>query len=214
MKWASVISEETGFETAMEECCHELATRLNGETPDIIFLFISPQFKNNFKDVSAYVTSKLKAKALLGCSAGGIIGAGHEVEERPAISMTAGILPGVEIRTFHLNNEDLPDLDTSPRAWEKAVGVESAANPQFVLLADPFRFPAGCVLALGLDYAFPKSTKVGGLASGARAAGGNVLYSGTDTHTQGAVGAAFSGARADRHGCGSGLPSYREFLAE
>lgn len=192
MKWASVISEEADFEASMEECCRELSKQLRKQVPDIVFLFISPHFRLNFLDVPAFVSSRLKAKAILGCSADGIIGSGHEVEQKPAISMTAGVLPGVEVKTFHLINEDLPDLDASPHRWEKAVGVQASTNPQFVLLAEPFSFQPD-TLAMGLDFAFPKSTKVGGLASGSRAPGGNVLYAGSEGHTQGVVGAAFSG---------------------
>ena len=193
MKWASVISEEKAFKAGVEECCRELSTRLEGQIPDIVFVFISPHFKLDYQHVPDFLSSRLKARAILGCSAEGIIGAGHEVEQRPAISLTAGVLPGVKVKTFHMNDEDMPDLDAGPRAWESALGVEAAGRPDFVLLADPFSFRTD-VLAMGLDYAFPRSAKVGGLASGARQRGQNALYAGTSVHGQGVVGAAFSGA--------------------
>jgi small ligand-binding sensory domain FIST len=79
---------------------------------------------------------------VVGCSAGGIIGAGREVEERPALSITAARLPGVQVHPFRFDDADLPDEDAAPRAWEAALGVTAAEQPHFLVLADPFSFPA------------------------------------------------------------------------
>jgi small ligand-binding sensory domain FIST len=69
-----------------------------------------------------------------------------------------------------------------------------AAPPDcaILVLADPFTCDAQR-LVLALDQLYPRSRKVGGLASGARAAGGNALYLGSDVHRDGAVGVALHG---------------------
>ena len=46
---------------------------------------------------------------------------------------------------------------------------------------------------MGLDYAFPSSVKIGGLASGANQPGGNALYLSDEVHDSGAVGLAMHG---------------------
>jgi small ligand-binding sensory domain FIST len=70
--------------------------------------------------------------------------------------------------------------------------VRADAQPQFLLLPDPFTFDAERLVA-GLDAAFPASTKVGGLASGGREPGGNALYHAGEVYRSGAVALALTG---------------------
>ena len=127
-----------------------------------------------------------------GCSGGGIIGAGLEVEQRPALSVTAATLPGVNIEAFHLEGDGLPDLDAGPDKWRELVGVPEGEEPQFVLLADPFSFPVQNLI-MGLDFAFPQAAKIGGLASGAQRPGDNALFLDGEVHGSGAIGLALHG---------------------
>jgi small ligand-binding sensory domain FIST len=101
-------------------------------------------------------------------------------------------LPGVTATPFALSSEDLPDLDTGPRAWHEALGVATDPVPHFILLADPFSIPAEDLIA-GMDFAYPTSQKVGGLASAARRPGDNALYLADRILNAGAVGVALSG---------------------
>ena len=61
-----------------------------------------------------------------------------------------------------------------------------------MLLADPFSGRPEALLA-GLDYAFPSSPKIGGLASGATSPGLNALFLDGEVFSEGAVGVALSG---------------------
>src|SRR6185436_17475688 len=78
------------------------------------------------------------------------------------------------------------------RQWEKLAGVSNTANPQFIVLADPFSIRVENLL-MGLDYAYPKSVKVGGLASGAAQPGENALFYNSVCYRSGAVGLAMTG---------------------
>ena len=60
----------------------------------------------------------------------------------------------------------LPDLDASPDKWVDLFGVAPDRDPHFVMLADPYSFQVQNLL-MGMDYAYPRATKIGGLASGA-----------------------------------------------
>jgi small ligand-binding sensory domain FIST len=64
--------------------------------------------------------------------------------------------------------------------------------PHFVVLPDPFSCPAETLVS-ELDRLFPASVKVGGLASGARQPGGNLLWAGGETVHGGAVALALEG---------------------
>ena len=192
MKWASAISEQTNLEDAIKECIGILQTQMQDEVPHLAVAFVSPHHQAGYDRVSELIRQGLDSVVVLGCSGGGIIGNGQEVEQRPAVSITAASLPGVEIVEFHLEGDSLPDLDAAPEAWEEAVNVTSGLSPQFVMLADPFSFPVQNLL-LGLDYAFIQSAKIGGMASGAQQQGGNALFLGDQVYRSGAVGVALHG---------------------
>ena len=191
MKWASAISEQPDLDGALAECAASIGGQL-GEPPQLAVAFVSPHYQPGYDRVGPRLGELLGAEHTFGCSGGGIIGAGMEVEQRPALSVTAAVLPGVDIEAFHLEGERLPDLDAGPNAWQELLGVSEAQEPQFVLLADPFSFPVQNLI-MGLDFAFPRAAKIGGLASGAQRPGDNALFLDGQVHDVGAVGLALHG---------------------
>lgn len=193
MRWTSALSELADTRRAAQEAAATVAARLEGAPPDVAFVFFSGHHRAHAVDLVEAIADTLLPRHWIGCSGGGIIGDGREIEERPGVSITAGLLPGVDVRTFRLDETDLPDPDAPPRAWEAALGVPATERPQFIVLADPFSFPADD-LVRGLDYAFPRSAKAGGLASAADRPGQNVLVVDGDVMREGAVGLALTGA--------------------
>jgi small ligand-binding sensory domain FIST len=191
MKWATAISRKTSFEDALSECAGDVREQLGPGPVTLTLAFITPHFADFYGRLHRILEKFLGPETLLGCSAGGVIGGGEEVERLPAVTLTAARLPDVTVRPFHLDGA-LPDLDGPPGSWERIVGVKRADEPQFVLLADPFTTRPEMLLA-GLDYAFPDSVKIGGLASGATSPGLNALFLDDEVYTSGVVGAALSG---------------------
>ena len=192
MKWASAISEHTSLEQAIDECGSEIQAQFGNVQPDLSVVFAAPHYQAEYGQLVDLVQRRLGQTTVLGCSGGGIIGNGLEVEQRPALSITAAEMPGVDIVGFHLESDTLPDLDAAPDAWQDLVGVSPEQNPHFVMLADPFSFPVPNLL-MGLDYAFGGAAKIGGLASGAQQQGENALFLGDQVYRSGAVGVALHG---------------------
>ena len=196
MKWASAISEQSSVESAIEECVASLRDQLGDAAADLAVVFASSHFHQNYEAIPHLVRQSLgtgdAGPLLLGCSGGGIIGNGQEVEQSPALSITAASLPEVTLTPFHLASDALPDLDAGPASWEELLKVSPADAPQFVLLADPFSFPVQNLI-LGMDFAFAGAAKIGGLASGGQQQGGNALFLGNRVHRSGAVGVAMHG---------------------
>ena len=186
MKWASAISEQTDLEGAIAECAVSIRSQLDGEEPDLAVAFVSPHYRNDYGRVAGLMSEHVGAAHTFGCSGGGIIGNGQEVEQRPALSITVGSLPGVEVEALHLEDHRVPDLDAGPSSWETLLGVTRDQDPQFVILADPFSFPVQNLI-MGMDFAFPDSAKIGGLASGAQRQGDNALFLDGEVHDSGAV---------------------------
>src|ERR687893_1476891 len=191
MKWATTISRKTSFEEAIRGCAEDVARLLVPGPLCLTMAFVTPHFANYYPRLYGLVSRYLEPQTFLGCSGGGVIGGGEEVERAPAVTLVAARLPDVRIEPFHLSDA-LPDLDGPPDAWERLIGVRAQDEPQFVLLADPFSGRPEALLA-GLDYAFPSSPKIGGLASGATSPGLNALFLDEEVHAGGTVGVALSG---------------------
>ena len=193
MQWASAISQQNTLRAALSEGAASVRNALGDATADLAVVFASSEYAADYANLPDLVSELLGPRALtLGCSGGGIIGGGAEIEQEPAVSLTAASLPGVQIRPIRLEGRDLPSPDAPPDDWHDAIGVPPADQPQFVLLADPMSFPAQNLL-LGMDYAYPAAAKIGGLASAAQGARQNGLFLGRDYHDSGAVGVALSG---------------------
>ena len=100
MKWASAISEQTALEPAIAECVADLREQLGDAAPDLAVVFASLHYREGYDAIPSLVREQLgsgpfglNAPLVLGCSGGGIIGNGLEVEQRPALSITAARSP-------------------------------------------------------------------------------------------------------------------------
>jgi len=191
MKWCSALSQSPDLVAAIREAAASLREELAGEEPNLLLLFLSEHHREGFREASALVGSEFGSGLLLGCTARSVIGGGKEVEHGPAVSLAAAILPGVTLRPFHYEMDDLPEADGSAEVWRARFG-EGEHEPHFLLLSDPFSFDVEPLIR-GLDVAFPAARKVGGIASSGSTPGDNALYVGSEVHRSGLVGVALSG---------------------
>ena len=192
MRWSSTVSERHSLVEAVEECVDKAVEELGGVVPNVAIAFASEHHSEHFDQIPGLVLRGLGDCILIGCSGGGVIGAGSEVEHRPGFALAAASLPNVDISPFHVSDAELPDGDAGPEIWERLMGVGASDKPDFILMADPFSI-RGEHLLMGLDYAFPNSVKIGGLASGATRPNGNALFLGDQVYREGAVGIAVRG---------------------
>ena len=192
MEWTSAISEKPVLDDAIDECAVAIKNSVGNEALDLAITFISPHYQDSYERVTELMAEKLGARHVFGCSGGGVIGNGFEIEQRAGVSITAAILPNVDIKPFHLQVHGLPDMDAGPDKWETLIGVAADRDPHFVMLADPYSFPVPDLL-MGMDYAFPKAAKIGGLASGASQQGGNALFLDEQVLRSGVIGLALDG---------------------
>jgi small ligand-binding sensory domain FIST len=192
MKWISALSDAKTLPQALQEAIGKVRKSLDGQKPDLCLVFVASEFLAGYETIAPKLQSELGARVVLGCSGGGVIGEGVEVEHRPALSLTAAILPDVTLTPFRVADSSLPGLDVSPRLWHQLIGIAPDQQPHFIVLADPFSIRTENLL-MGLDYAYPKAVKVGGLASGATQPGENALFLNSVCYRSGAIGLAMSG---------------------
>lgn len=192
MHWSSTVSKERQLDNAISEAARDICKQLGDTRPDLAFVFVSADHKAAYDLVPELIYKELNPRVLIGCSAGGVIGGGQEIEHQSGLSLTAAVLPNVTLTSFHFESMDLPEPTSSSKAWEDLVGSTSKENPHFILLPDPFTFDAEKLIH-GLDSTFPKSKIIGGLASGGQAPGSNILYLNDEVHRSGIVGVSLSG---------------------
>ena len=191
MKWASGVSHEADLGAALTEIKRDLVHQL-GESPDLLILFVTPHYQDQAARLPDLVSRRVAPGLLLGCTATGVIGGGCEVEERRAVAAVGATLPDVTMTPFRLDAGDLPDLDTGPVHWHDALGVDPEPGTHFLVLADPGGPSAfdPRPLLMGLDFAYPGSTTMGGLASVLQE---NRLFVDDGVHEGGCVGVALQG---------------------
>ena len=104
MKWASAISEQPSVESAIDECVASLRAQLGNAAPDLAVVFASSHFHQNYEAIPQLVRQALDrgdgAPLLLGCSGGGIIGNGQEVEQSPRAVHYRRVLARRYVDTF------------------------------------------------------------------------------------------------------------------
>jgi len=196
MQWVSALSTRPSLESALKEVVEQADRDLEGRA-DLALIFISSAFASEYSRLMPLLRELLPVPAILGCGGGGVIGTNRgglteEVEGAPAVSLSLARLPGVNVRTFHVGAEELPDLDSPPDTWVDLLGVPALEEPQFIILADPFSAKINDLLQ-GLDYAYPGAAKVGGLAGGDGAGRGAALFCDYQLYREGTVGVALSG---------------------
>ncbi len=132
MKWASTASTKATLDDAIEE----VVGRVGRELPEGIALavvFVSPHHAPRYDEVAATLRSRLRPRVLIGCSAGGVIGGGREIEEAPGLSLTAAVLPGVDLAPFRASAVDEPlASDPLPQACAASARVVAARRPVHV----------------------------------------------------------------------------------
>ena len=192
MKWASHVSIKNNIEECIDESIKAVRNKMGDDEVHLTVVFVSPQFKDKYEEIPKLIRERMAPGFFLGCSGGGIVGGGREVENQPAFSITCAHLPYVEIKSIYSDTMSLPDQDTAPDVWREWLGVKVEKKPSFIFLADPFSFRGEEFLS-GVDFAYPNSSKVGGLASGAQMQGENALYLDDKVYRSGLIGVALSG---------------------
>jgi small ligand-binding sensory domain FIST len=192
MKWASSISRADSVELAVGHAAVSIAQEMGDLSPDLAMAFVSPGLAGDVASLIRKLEEQFPSAYIIGCTAGGVIGGGEEEEHVPALSLTCANLPGVDVIPIYTDGLDLPDGDAPPQAWRDCLGIREGIDPHFVIMADPFS-PWVNDFIEGLDYVWPDSVKVGGIASGGKKCGENALFTETQVHHKGVVAVALSG---------------------
>jgi small ligand-binding sensory domain FIST len=178
-------SESFDAVEAFSEASLEAARKLDGPC-DLCLLFAGAPHLGHGKWILSTVHDHLEPRHLIGCGAGGVVGAGREIEEGPAAVVWAASMPSAEISTHHFEVEQAED-------GFEVLGVPAGdeLGEAMILLADPYSFATEALLDR-LNELRPSMPVLGGLAS-ASAAGSASLFRDGDVLGGGAVACSLSG---------------------
>jgi small ligand-binding sensory domain FIST len=163
------------------------ARRALGAPCDLCFVFAGAPHLGRGKWILSAVHDELDPAFLIGCGAGGVVGAGREIEEGPAAAVWAASLPEATLSTHQLEVERLD----GGVAELHGLPDPGALGEALVVLADPYTFPTETLLA-HLNDVRPGMPVLGGLASAA-AAGSASLFRDGDVVDGGAVACSLAG---------------------
>ena len=176
MKFVSAVSLEAEPERIAQDIHDQLAA--NGPF-DLVVVFVRPPTDSAGAEILSGLYERLTPGRFIGCTAGGIVGAGREIEDDRATAVLAARLPGVRV-------DPIPDLD------DDAVALEPDDLQACVVLVDPFSTATEALLQR-LDQLAPGIPVIGGVASWASAPGRNRLAQDGAVTNSGLVGVTIRG---------------------
>ncbi|MBS0190369.1 MAG: FIST N-terminal domain-containing protein [Phycisphaerales bacterium] len=198
---ASALSAQPETTSAVDAACEDCIAQLGGAGCDLAMVFFSSHHVEQAQGISARVAEVLRPAHRIGVSAESVLAGGIELERAPGISILAMSLPDVRVTTF--TSDSFPPLEAKEpeHAVVLAGGIGAAEDSAATFVfADPFSIPTlALVPALnrarrrGADGK-PRGFVLGGLASAAKAPGGNAFFLNRRTERFGAVGVTLSGA--------------------
>ena len=192
MRWSSVLSTQTDPDVAVSVVAEAIRDQLAGEAADLLLVFACGHEDSAWPIFLAHLKQVFPDATILGCSAGGVVGGGREVEGSISLSVTGASLPDVAVVGFHYDQDRSASTDETAHWWHTHLDIEPEHQPSFLVIPDPFSCDPNQLMA-SLDRAFPSQVKLGGLASGGQEAGDHVLVLDDHIIREGAVGVALYG---------------------
>lgn len=183
---ADGLAVDSDLVRAAEHATRQALGRL-GRAPDLAAVFVCGPEPADTALALERVAQMCGASTVVGCSAAGVIGDGRGVELTSSVSVWLAELPGVTVRSFHLEV-----VRTSESIAVLGMPVRAPDDRVVLLLADPYSFPVDSFVEQANDV-LPGLPLCGGLASGLRGPGSTRLLVDGVVHQRGAVGVVLGG---------------------
>lgn len=178
------VSESFDTVEAFGDAAAEAAEGLDAAC-DLCLVFASAPHLTRAKWVLSEVHERLEPAHLIGCGAGGVVGAGREIEEGAGAVVWALSAPEAEIATHHFTVAQAGD------GFEVGGLPDAGLGEGLIVLADPYSFSTEALLSR-LNDDHPGLPVLGGLASAAIPGGGSLFHDG-EVLGEGAVACSLAG---------------------
>lgn len=176
---ASGLGIGVDWRQSVTDALQQVLQPLEGEAPDLVVLFASAAYQEDFAEMLREVLETTQATHLIGCSASAVIAQDRELEEQPGIALMALRLPpGALLSVRHVVGDEV--------RGSRLTGLASDACRGTLVLADPFTIDVEALLKTLADEN-PAGPIIGGLATGSGARRVTHVFCGTSAHDHGAV---------------------------
>ena len=184
MTYAASLSTDSDLSGAIDAVCQDIRRQLNGRTPDLCFVFASHAHAEDFDDLPSRVRQELEARILLGCAGETVIGGGEEIEDGPALSVWAAVLPDADLAAFHIEFGETPD-GLIGLGYPDDLSDRVADARAIFLLGEPFSTVPDSIIDRFAEE-LPGVPLLGGMASGG-SPGSNRVFLNDECLKHGAV---------------------------
>ena len=181
------VSERPDPDEAFAEAAERAAADLVGAPCTLALVFAGGSHLDQGEAILNAVHDRLAPAALIGCGAGGVVGARREIEDGRSAAVWALAAPGGGASTHVLGTHRVEEGLALSGLPDDSAGLGTA----MIVLADPHTFSADGLLA-HLNEAHPGMPVLGGLASAA-AAGSASLFCDRKMVDEGAVACSLHG---------------------
>lgn len=150
-------SEETVIQAA-KSALHEVGGHVSCG-----FVFASADYQASLPDFLELVQLHGHVPTLIGCSGSGLIGTDRESEQSTGFTLLLLNLPDTKLHICELKASDVEEVE-STEDWHRIAGIKPSEVDCWIVLADPFGFPAEPWLNTWTE-AYPGIPVIGGLTS-------------------------------------------------
>ncbi len=213
LRAAAGLSDHLYAVQAAERAAQQCAAGMEGQRPDVAFVFFSPHHVEAAQSIVYAIERRLNPSCIVGVSTEAVIGFESELEGAPGLSMLTVSMPGATVKPFAV--DELPmvreNAEGDLQALRETAGLGRDHRGTF-FFADPFTVPVNHLLpamsraraipdplaAAGVAPPLPRTGDhlgpiLGGMASAAQKPGGNVLILNDRVMRSGGVGVSISG---------------------
>lgn len=192
MKFASAATTQRDTRLGGTNLVSEVRQQLGGDIePDFVMFFATREHIRYIDRLAADLRRVWPDALLLGSTAQDVFHASCPRATHPAITLLACSMPGVTLAPVQLDRKDFEQQPLGLEKWEEM--LQAITDPQLILLlGDPFTAPVPEMLET-IDMVAPHVPVAGGMASGARRTGSNILVLNDELHRSGVVAIGFGG---------------------
>ncbi len=191
MRFHATISDEPAASDAAAEAIAD-CQEATGARIDVVFAFLTAHHRDDAESILEQLWLQLDPQTIIGCSAEGVIGGEREIEREPGLALLAGDMSDVRLHPFHIESEPgWRELLSDEGAMKERLGLGEETRA-LIGFGDSFTTPLTQLLPR-LDQVAKGVPLVGGMASGGRMPGENVLMRNDQVYDRGLVGLSVNG---------------------
>jgi small ligand-binding sensory domain FIST len=190
IRFHSAISDHEASDEAIGAVIDDAQRQL--DSADVAFLFFTTHHRDSAEEMAEKILLEFSPKALVACTCEGVIGQDREIERSPGISLFLGQVPEVSAKPFHISTDEWRTMIEDRAALSEKIGIADTTRA-IIGFGDPWTTPLTQFMQ-ALDETAPQAPLIGGMASGARSPGGNLLACNDALVDDGFVGVSLSGA--------------------